>query len=212
MPRKHFPLEISSSDRVGIFGQPGTGKTKFTQYLCSLAPSDRLMIYDPLDQYGQFGDDNRYVPLDTNPVEEFDEMCKRLIACRNLTFFVEEAQQYLPESHRVGLNTAAMLNRSRNMGIGLVVCAQRIQDISKRFFDLAQIVIFFRCGVTSRSYIATRMGKEVSGVVANLPDRHFLYYELRTDKWNISTLKFPQNRAPTDGAIPASARVEEVRA
>ena len=209
MTKTHDPLKVNTTDRFGIFGQPGTGKTKFVQYLATMVSESRLMIYDPLDQYTQFPDRCRVVPADINPLEEFDAFSKQMMARRNVTVFVEEAQQYLPEGQRIGPNTLAMLNRGRNFGVGVFVCSQRIQDITKRFFDLAQTVVFFRCGFTSRRYIR-ELVPEVAARINKLRDRHFLYFNLRTEDWNVSMLKFPEDRAPADGAIPATVHVEAV--
>ena len=211
MPQTHDILKVTSTDRLGLFGQPGTGKTKLFQYLATLVPEERLMIYDPLDQYGQFPDRCREVPKDSNATQEVNDFCRRMMARGNVTVFVEEAQQYLPESHKIGDHTAAMLNRGRNYGIGVFVSSQRIQDITKRFFDLAQTIIFFRCGFTSRSYIGALLPKDAAMRINRLQDRQFLYYDLRTENYNVSTLKFPQDRPPTDGTIPPTVKIESVK-
>jgi DNA helicase HerA-like ATPase len=211
MPRTKTALAIKSSDRIGVFGQPGTGKTIFTKYLASLVPADHLKILDPLDQYGGFPNEARIVPDDLNPGQEFDALCASLYQQGNMTLFVEEAQLYLPESTLLGIHTAMLLNRGRNYGLGIVVCSQRIQDINKRFFDLAQTIIFFRCGMTSKRYIRNLVAHDAADAVYTLKDHEFIYYSLRDDAWNKATLKFPQGRVPGDDQpTPPSVRMQSV--
>ena len=72
--RNHDRLSLKSTDRICITGQPETGKTEFSQYLATLVDPKRLFIYDPLDQYKQFPDECRYVPIDEEPREEFNDI------------------------------------------------------------------------------------------------------------------------------------------
>ena len=212
MPRTKARLTIKSSDRVGVVGQPGTGKTVFFKYLITLCDQKSRLIWDPLDQYGGFPDENRIVPEDLNPVQEFDDLCAKLYARGNVTVFVEEAQLYLPESQLLPVNTTKVLNRGRNFGIGLMVCSQRIQEINKRFFDLAQTVVFFRCGMTSQNYIKKLVPKDVANEIFRLKDKEFIYFSLRTEEWNKSTLKFPQDKVPGDDSVtPSSVRMQDVK-
>ena len=53
MPRADIERSGKSSDRVGIVGQPGTGKTRCSEFLGALGPRDNWVIYDPLDEDGR---------------------------------------------------------------------------------------------------------------------------------------------------------------
>jgi energy-coupling factor transporter ATP-binding protein EcfA2 len=194
MSRKRGPFNFKTDDRIAVTGQPGTGKSVFTMYLATLIPEDRLLIVDPLDQYRQFPDKCRYVPLDVDPEKEFNDLAKQILARGNVTVFVEEAQRYLPQDMSIGRDTMAMLNRRRNYGIGVVPISQRPQHINKNFWDLAQNIVFFRCGLATRDYLRRFITPDAKTAIDHLKDTQFIYYSLRDDTWNKAMLKFPQDR------------------
>ena len=199
---------LHTDDRVVIVGQPRTGKTTLLKYIASLMRKDRVVIIDPLDQYRGFMDEARIIPADRNPMEEFNDIAKQIMARGNVTLIVEEAQKYLPESGKIGPDTMAMLNRGRNYGIGVIASTQRIQTITKNIWDISSTVIFFRPGFQSRSYIKGMLPPEVYSKVISLPNRYFVYYSLETEDWGVGTLKIPGGKEAPDGTIPASARLE----
>ena len=210
MPRQRGPFNFKTDDRIAVNGQPGTGKTVFNAYLASLIPEDRLLIVDPLDQYRQFPDKCRYIPKDINPAQEFNDLAKQIMARGNVTVFVEEAQRYMPEGQAIGVDTMAMINRGRNFGIGIVAVSQRIQHITKNFFDTAQNIVFFRCGMNSREYLRKFVTPDARTAIEKLKDREFIHYSLRDDTWNKAALKFPQGRPPADGTAGVKPRLENV--
>lgn len=201
-------LRIKSTDRVCITGQPGTGKSTLVAYLASLFPEDQLLIIDPLEQYNSFPPECRFVPPDRNPAQEMDAIARQVMARGNMVLFIEEAQKYLPESHRIGDNTMALLNRGRNYGIGVFASTQRIQNLQKSFFDLCQVVIFFRPGFQSRAYIRHMVTPEACKVINSLPNFHFVHYNLATEDWAVSRLQFPRGqKLADDGGVPQGTRM-----
>ena len=212
MPRKREPFKFKSDDRIAITGQPGTGKSVFTNYLASLIPEDRLLIIDPLDQYGNFPDACRIVPQDIDPVAEFNEIARQVMLKGDKTVFVEEAQRYMPEGEHIGKDTMAMINRGRNFGVGIVAISQRIQHINKNFWDVAQNIVFFRPGLKTRGrYLAEFVAPDAKAAIEHLPDHQFIYYSLRDDSWNKAILTFPGNKPPdTTPTTPEPPKVEDV--
>ncbi len=211
MPRKRGPFNFKTDDRIAVTGQPGTGKSVFTMYLATLIPEDRLLIVDPLDQYGQFPDKCRYVPKDTSPAEEFNALAKQVMARGNVTLFVEEAQRYMPEGKAIGEDTMAMINRGRNFGVGIVAISQRIQHITKNYWDLAQNIVFFRPGLKTRTILGEFGTKDAKVAIENLRDREFIHFSLRDDTWNKAMLKFPQDRMPAEGEKGPAPRLQAVK-
>lgn len=192
-------MKISSTDRICISGLPGTGKTKFMCYLATLASPD-ILIIDPLDQYGMFPDECRYIPKRETP-NELEDICKSLFARSDVTLIIEEAEQYLAQGRPLLTYTSGLIRMGRNWGIGVWATTRRIQDINKRFFDLAQHCFFFRCGLKSRDYIADMIGAEfvfpypspkynkTGYTITTLPPYHCLHFNLDDETAEICTLK-----------------------
>lgn len=200
-------LALKSTDRICICGLPGTGKTVFCRWIASeidalrrLGEPPNILIIDPLNQYQQFPDECRYIPRQETP-QELESICRRLYSRSNMTLIIEEAEQYLSQNRPILPYTSGLIRMGRNWGIGVVAVTRRIQDINKRFFDLAQHVFFFRCGFKSRDYIADMLGAEFVRPVANprvnttgytittLPPYHTLHFNLETEMAEIVTLK-----------------------
>ena len=171
---------LARDNRLCICGLPGSGKTTLTRHICSLL-EPRVLIYDPLDQYRMFKDNNRYIPKSDSLVE-FESVCRQLCATKNITFVVEEAERYLGQGKPLGPYAFDLCNRGRNWNVGVYAVTRRIQRISKDFFDLCQSIIFFKNGAKSRMYIRDLVGKEIAVWIYELERFHFLYYSLETEE------------------------------
>lgn len=192
-------MKIKSTDRLCVCGLPDTGKTTFMRYLASLA-EPHILIIDPLDQYDMFPDECRYIPKREHP-QELEDICRRLWAQTDMTLIIEEAEQYLQQGRALLPATSGLIRMGRNWGIGVWATTRRIQDINKRFFDLAQHCFFFRCGLKSRDYIADMIGHEyvypyprpkynhTGYSITTLPDYHCLHFDLTDETAEIVTLK-----------------------
>jgi len=192
-------IDIKSTDRICISGLTGTGKTFLLRYLCSLIEPN-LLIIDPLDQYDMFPNECRYIPKRETP-NELEDISRMLHARSNMVLVIEEAEQYISQGRAMLPYTSSLIRMGRNWGIGVWATTRRIQDINKRFFDLAQHCFFFRCGLQSREYIANMIGKEyvyqnikpqqnkTGYTLLTLPDYHFLYYNLKDETSEVGTLK-----------------------
>lgn len=192
-------MEINSTDRICVSGMTGTGKTYFMRYLASLAEPD-IYIIDPLNQYTMFPDELRYIPKRETP-GELEQICKSLWSRGNTTLIVEEAEQYLQQGRAMLDYTSGLIRMGRNWGVGVWATTRRIQDINKRFFDLAQHCFFFRCGLKSRDYIAYMIGSEyvwpshkpsfnkTGYTITTLPPYHCLHFNLETEEAEVVILR-----------------------
>lgn len=192
-------IEISSTDRICICGLPGSGKTYLMRYFCTLVEPD-LIVVDPLGQYDMFPDKCRYIPK-RETANELEEICKLLMARSNTVLCIEEAEQYISQQKAMLPYTSMIIRMGRNWGIGVWGTTRRIQDINKRFFDLAQHCFFFRCGLKSREYIADLIGAEfvypypapkynrTGYCITTLPPFHFLHFNLEDETAEVGVLK-----------------------
>jgi len=172
-------IDLVRDNRLCVCGLPGSGKTMLTRHICSLF-EPRVLIYDPLDQYRMFKDNNRHVPK-SDSLAEFETVCHQLCATKNITFVVEEAERYLGQGKPLGPYAFDLCTRGRNWSVGIYAVTRRIQRISKDFFDLCQQIIFFKNGAKSRMYIRDLVGKEVTEWIYELEKFHFLHYSLETE-------------------------------
>ena len=191
-------LAIRSSDRLCVAGLPHSGKTVFMRYLATLAEPN-VFIIDPLDQYSMFPDKCRYIPKRETP-DELEQVCKWLWSVNNVTLVVEEAEQYISQGRALMPYTSGLIRMGRNWGIGVWATTRRIQDINKRFFDLAQHVILFRCGLKSRDYIGALLGYEfvypaaipkynkTGFAITTLPPFHALAFNLEDESAQVVTI------------------------
>lgn len=192
-------MEISSTDRIIISGITGTGKTYLLRYFAHQFAPD-ILIVDPLNQFGMFPDECRYIPQRETP-NELEEVCHRLWSRGNLTLIIEESEQYLQQGRAMLPYTSGLIRMGRNWGVGIICTTRRIQDVNKRFFDLAQHAFFFKCGLQSREYIANMIGKEyvyptaepkyntTGYCIMTLPEFAFLHLDLKTETADISRLQ-----------------------
>ncbi len=224
-------IHIKSDDRIIISGLTGTGKTYLLRYFATQFEPD-ILIIDPLDQYSMFSDDLRYIPQRETP-NELEEICKRLWARSNCTLIIEEAEQYLQQGRSMLPFTSGLIRMGRNWGIGIYATTRRIQDVAKRFFDLAQHAFFFQCGLQSREYIAKMIGNEfvypypspkynrTGYCIMTLPEFHFLHLDLRNETANVCVLKLKgrehiqaagkKSESPSPKEIGKEEKPEEVQ-
>lgn len=203
-PRKIVEPEagfnLRSTDRITVCGLPGTGKTVLTRALAGMA-MPKVLIYDPLDQYTSFPDENRYIPQ-SDSISEFEAICTRMCSLKNMIFVVEECERYLGQNKPLTPNAFNLVNRGRNWGVGIIAVTRRIQRMSKDYFDLCQHVFFFRCGLRSRAYVTEMIGKKEAQRVQELDPFHFLHYDLeREQTGEIATLDL--------GASPRLRKLQE---
>lgn len=196
-------IRLKSTDRITICGNTGTGKTTLVKYLARnyLRSGIPILIYDSIEQYHTFSDDQRYIPK-SNSFSEFDAICYQVIRQGNMVFIVEECERYLGQGQFSGPSYAFdLINKGRNWGLGLIAVTRRIQRLSKDYFDLCQSIFFFKCGLTSRGYLNDMIGREKSDLIIGLKQYEFLHYDVDTSEFEITKLNL----------VGSSPQIEEAK-
>lgn len=199
-------IDLDPTDRITIAGLPGTGKTTFAKYLADLFKSTAgtsILIYDPLDQYRTFADEERYIP-ESDSLAEFESVCKRLSSVRNTVFIIDEAEAYLTEGYLSNTYAYRLVWRGRNWGVGIVAVTRRLQDLSKRYFMLCNHAFFFRCHPMVRDYLKKFLEPEALRMIMGLAKYDFLHYDMQTHRYQMSGLELP----PPDPMAAARAKLE----
>lgn len=131
---------------------------------------------------------------------ELEKVAKRFWEINNTTIIIEEFEQFIPQGRAIPPYTDGLIRMGRNWGIGIWGTTRRIQRINKEFFDLAQHIIMFRCGLRSRQYISDMIGEEYVRLPAvpkynktgycltTLPPFHALYFNLEEESAEVFTL------------------------
>jgi energy-coupling factor transporter ATP-binding protein EcfA2 len=192
-------LEIKSSDRICVAGLTGMGKTTLTRYLASLA-APNILVMDPLHQYDGLPEKCRYFPARFTPAE-MEVKAKWMCSVSNMTLLVEEAEQFMPQKRPLGDHTKQLIDMGRNWGAGVWGSTRRIQNLNKDFFDICDHLFFYRCGLTSRAYIAKMIGSEyivpaekplynkTGYTITTLPPYHCLHFNLKDETAEVITLE-----------------------
>lgn len=181
--------QILSTDKITVAGTPGYGKTVLTKLLAALLMPG-VRVWDPLDQYGAFPAENRYVPTVDNR-EEFDGWAKQFLTTANINGVIEEAEQYLPEGRDLPEAFGQAARRGRNWGVGFVANTRRVQDLSKKYFGLCTSAFLFRCGMDARTYLSGQIGREHADTVMALERYQFMFWRPDADPV-VATLKIPE--------------------
>lgn len=155
-------------------------------------PDYSILIYDPLDQYRAFTDEERYIP-EADSQAEFDATCRRLCAVPNVVFIVDEAEAYLREGYLSNTYAFKLVKRGRNWGVGIYAVTRRLQDLSKGFFELCQHCFFFNCHPRVRKYLKDWLEPEAIDAIMSLPKYDFVYYNMETHQWLVSGLELPRS-------------------
>lgn len=201
-----------------IAGLPGTGKSTFAKYLADMFrhyPGYSILIYDPLDQYRAFSDEERYIP-EADSQTEFDATCRRLCAVSNVVFIVDEAEAYLREGYLSNTYAFKLVKRGRNWGVGIYAVTRRLQDLSKGFFELCQHCFFFNCHPRVKDYLKKQLEPEAISAIMSLAKYDFVHYNMETHEWSVSGLELPARnpealaRAKVEAEMMSKAHLHQV--
>lgn len=129
---------MNSDELVTIAGKRGYGKTTAAKNLISKLT--RVIIWDPMDEYGEFP--NRYIPS-TGSIEEFDRFLKFYWGRGNIFIFVDEADQVLPEGRPLCEYGRKIINLGRHRNIGMGMITRRVALLNKTAVSQSQELILF---------------------------------------------------------------------
>lgn len=139
-------------DLRAYIGSTGSGKGVSVREHLKATKPERLVVWDPLHEYGGFGRSVSSVaelcqalkgqrfavcfnpgPDVTTYADKFDLVCRAVFAAGNCTFLVEELSQvtrasWAPQSWR------NVTKRGRHQGLRVIACTQRPADTDKDFF------------------------------------------------------------------------------
>jgi len=166
-----------------VIGKTGSGKTFWNN--AHLWEFDRVIIYDPLEEYeGRLFFDmdemidhienNLLYRVRYNDFEQFQNLCKLVYQLGDCVFCVEESQRIFT-SHVLPEEFKDLIYRGRHEEIGLIIVSQRASSI-----NIAVRSQFTRC-VTFRQtepndiqWLYELCGDEEIYKVANLEDYHYI--------------------------------------
>jgi len=169
-------LKIRTDETITVMGTKGSGKTVLVKALCSTIPKDRLLIYDPIDQYEPL---SRYVPA-RDDVKEFEKIAQRVWNKGNTLFVVEEAELYYREMFPLQEFSSKIALRGRNRGIGLLCVTRRPPELKKTVLNLSDHIFIFKLIGWDidymDSFLRKRFTKELNTMMDWSRDDHCFYH------------------------------------
>lgn len=207
------------TERIGIWGASGSGKSTFAKQL--VKPRRRIVIFDPLEEYG--GQVNRgdvdlvrqamradwhgfkvsYVPPSGQEPRALSTLCRLLLKAQEpfkagqskagITLVVEELNLSFPVHGGAAKSPgfAEVCSRGRHYGIEVIGISQRISEVDTRFRgNCSQTVVFRQRGAAD-----VKAAKQELGEGATVPRDNFEYVtESRGQITGPTKLKKPRNR------------------
>lgn len=205
-----------------VMGQSGTGKGLWVKSELRRLKPRRIIILDPQDEYGAFGEAVttseqmvrvvaaagangayrvRYVfPKDATAdlfAKIFDLACQLAYISRNCVFLVEELSNFTTASYAPPL-WRRMCNSGRHEGVHVIGCSQFPAQVDKSFLGNATLMhVGFLAKESHRKAVAECMDIATT-VIKALPDLHFV-------EWH------REGRRLVHGEVSISGRITEHR-
>lgn len=162
-----------------ISGLRGSGKTYLAKNIIKtkfIPNKNNYYIYDLNDEYREFPPENVYVPKTTGEVE-FETVAKKIWETGDVTFDVDEAENFINVRKPLTESMIAITRRGRHRKIGSIAITRRIAEFSKEFFSLSDWVILFKMfSPNDIRYIAEFLTKEDADRLSTLKPYHYLVY------------------------------------
>jgi DNA helicase HerA-like ATPase len=140
---------------VAVMGASGSGKSTFLKQIIRKTLPSRLLIWDPMTEYGDFGEGTRTLSDVMNKMranifaidflpssdpeqmkKQFDLFCQLAFAAGNLTLIAEELAFVTSPSYAPP-GWAAVTLKGRHKGLKVYGASQRPASIDKHFFSNA---------------------------------------------------------------------------
>lgn len=202
---------IGAADIRAVMGSSGSGKSAYVkQELRRLAPA-RLLIFDPMDEYGDFaravpsmrtlarmtakaraaGFAFRWIPKGDNAarVMQFRALAKLAFAVGDVTFTVEELQTVTQPTYAPPEWSDCTL-RGRHRRLRIFGIAQRPAGVDKNFFGNATLI---RCGRLNFADDVTTMARVLDvppDDIRTMPELAFIERNTRTGQITRGVLAF----------------------
>lgn len=152
-------MSANTANIEGLFGSTGTGKSAGHKALLKKRPPKRSIIWDPQDEYGEFGQvfSSRVALIDHiskratfaavfRPGDKlseypaaFDWLCRVVWAVGKLTFTVEELADVTKANHAPDA-WSAITRKGRHKGLSVVAMSQRPALVDKTFFGNCTLI------------------------------------------------------------------------
>ncbi|WP_321363548.1 hypothetical protein [uncultured Celeribacter sp.] len=222
----------SNAGRLGVWGASGSGKSAFTKRY--VKPKRRVVIFDPLDEYG--GQSVRdldgvrigmrkswnkfrvsYVPRPGAETKSLSALCKLLMMAQQpfkdtgqgdqLTLVVEEMNMAFPVAGGAQKcpGFAEICSRGRHFGIEVVGVSQRLAEVDTRFRgNCTETVVFRQKGPRDKQAAAAELGVRVS----DLPAENLHYLHEKAGKIERGKITFGRSAAkpkPANTNLPPAA-------
>lgn len=190
------------TDRVGVFGRSGSGKSTYARAL--VAGASRVLVFDPMDEYGHGAGWRRvrtvaavkdamraswgafriaYIPPAGAELAALDRLSRLVRLAQEpargveLLFVVEELNLSFPVSGGDArcAGFAELCSRGRHWRVGLVGVSQRIAEVSTRFRgNVSELVIFAQRGARDLRAAADELGTVDLGELRKLEPHHYI--------------------------------------
>lgn len=177
---------------VAVFGATGSGKSLFVKEQLAIGKPSRLMIWDPMKEYGSYGQvfskaadavkavakagKNKKFSIVFQPsfdperrAKQFDFICGFAYALGDLTFLVEELRFVTTPSY-APMNWAQITLTGRHKGLMVIGVSQRPASIDKDFLSGATLIHTGKLTYPEdRKAVAKAMGEKESLLEGILP-------------------------------------------
>ncbi len=190
-------LRILSSDRIFISGRTGTGKTHLVKYYL-LPHYNKYVFYDVKRENSDVIHDviittpkelknniNKYDKVLYQPKnltdKDFNDVCEIVFNARDNTLYMDEAALVSSPTkilywHRI------LVTQGRSYGVGSINTTQRPRDVNNTLISEAEHLFVFSLNLETDIVKIKQMTGTAADEVYFLPEHHFLYYNVRTNK------------------------------
>lgn len=182
---------FKSNEVMIISGRRGFGKSTHAKHIARASP--KLIIWDPMFEYGKFGTvvrrvkdgenlDRIVVQTSNNTTKEFEEFCKYIwYNKKNVIVIIDELDEHA--KHTILPPYCGKLFRlGRHKGIGCVGIARRIAMLHKTPPAQAHHIVSFNQSLPNDvEYLAEFIGKERAIKLRTLPKFTYLWVNTETD-------------------------------
>lgn len=183
-----------------VFGKRGSGKSVLARSL--IHNQNRYLTYDTL---GEYSDGVTICDLDTlrrfwlkvyqrnfrivyqplDPDVEFDAVCELVWECQDMTFLVEEIDQYC-QQHRMSPEMKNIVQRGRHRNIELIGVTQRPANIDRLLTSQTkEMYILSMTEPRDIAYFKDAIGGDVEEKIAALEQYQYVHWQENEEELNV---------------------------